>query len=586
VNNDGKLDLITEDGNGIDVLLGKGDGTFGPAQTSSAAFGQAGFAIADFNSDGKPDLAFFNFSGDVSILLGNGNGTFSPGSTLSLAAGATPAGIVAGDFNDDGKQDLAVVYDPADFTQPAAINVLLGDGHGAFHASAVVSVPGNVLGLNAADLNRDGKLDLIARYLTTQSPAIAISLGEGDGTFQAPSSTATVTGGSSIVVTDVNGDGIPDLVLSDGSEPSLMLGNGDGTFQNEIQFPTGPGGRFIAVADLNGGGKADVAIAGSVRGHGTLVVLTNYYPSSATQPVTPVSAGPASGSGTNQTFTFTFTDTGGYQNLKVVDVLINNALDGRHACYIAFAPSGASGGSLFLIDDAGDAGGPYQGLVLPGSGTVSNGQCTINGAASSASGSGNTLTLTLAIAFGASFSGNRVFYLSAQDTSSSDSGWQALGTWQVPGAQTAGPAVTGVNPPHTSSLIPTAYTFTFTDTNGYQDLSVVNVLINNAIDGRQACYVAFVPSGANAGSVFLVDDPGDAGGPYSGMVLPGTGTVSNSQCSITAAGSSVAASGSTLSLTLAITFSPNFAGNQLFFLAARSNTANSNWQPVGSVSVP
>jgi len=583
VNNDGKPDLITQDGNGIDVLLGKGDGTFGPAQTSSAVFGHAGFAIADFNSDGKPDLAFFNFSGDVSILLGNGNGTFSSGPTLSLAAGATPAGIVAGDFNNDGKQDLAVVYDPADSTQPGAINVLLGDGHGAFHSSAVVSVPGNVLGLNAAYLNHDGKLDLIARYLTTQSPAIAISLGKGDGTFQTPSLNATATGGSSIVVTDLNGDGNPDLLLSDGSEPSYMLGNGDGTFQPEFQFPSGPGGLFIAAADLNGDGKADLAIAGSVRGHGTLVVLINDSP---LHPATPLSAGPASGTGTGQTFTFTFTDTGGYQNLKVVDVLINNALDGRHACYIAFAPSGSSGGSLFLIDDAGDAGGPYQGLVLPGSSTVSNGQCTINGAASSASGSGNTLTLTLAITFSASFSGNKVFYLSAQDTSSSDSGWQALGTWQVPGAQTTGPAVSGVSPPHTSSLGPTTYTFTFTDSNGYQDLSVVNVLINSAIDGRQACYVAFVPSGANAGSVFLVDDPGDAGGPYSGMVLPGTGTVSNSQCSITAAGSSVAASGNTLSLTLAITFNPSFAGNQLFFLAARSNTANSNWQPVGSVSVP
>jgi len=113
---------------------------------------------------------------------------------------------------------------------------------------------------------------------------------------------------------------------------------------------------------------------------------------------------------------------------------------------------------------------------------------------------------------------------------------------------------------------------------------VANVLINSAIDGRRACYIAFAPSGAGAGALFLVDDAGDAGGPYSGTTLPGTGTVSNSQCSIT--GGSVSGAGNTLTLTVPITFTQSFAGDQVFFLAARSNTANSNWQAVGSVTIP
>jgi len=62
--------------------------------------------------------------------------------------------------------------------------------------------------------------------------------------------------------------------------------------------------------------------------------------------------------------------------------------------------------------------------------------------------------------------------------------------------------------------------------------------------------------------------------------------VSNSQCSISGAGSSVSGSGNTLTLTLAMTFNQSFAGNQIFFLAARNNALNSNWQAVGSVSVP
>ena len=103
-------------------------------------------------------------------------------------------------------------------------------------------------------------------------------------------------------------------------------------------------------------------------------------------------------------------------------MLINSALDGRHACIIAFVPSGAAGGSVFLVDDAGDAAGPYSGMVLPGSGTVQNSQCSVSGTGSMVQGSGNTLTLTLVVTFSASFAGNRIFYLLAQDKSGGNSG--------------------------------------------------------------------------------------------------------------------------------------------------------------------
>jgi len=321
--------------------------------------------------------------------------------------------------------------------------------------------------------------------------------------------------------------------------------------------------------------SGDANFSGSTSASVTLTV-------SAAPPPVPVSVAPAFGSGAGATFTFTWSDPGGYQNLQVVDVLIYNVLDGRHACYIAFQPTTANGGSVFLVDDFGDAGGPYQGLVLPGSGTVSNSQCTINGAGSSVSGSGNNLTLTLELAFSSSFAGNKVIYLSAQDKASVNSGWQALGTWGDPGVSLAGPSVTGVGPGRTTNASQT-YTFTFTDTNGWQDLAIVNILVNNAIDGRQGCYIAFQPS---TSSIFLVDDAGDAGGPYAGMALPTTGSVSNSQCAISGVGSSATGSGNTLTLTLAITFVHSFTGNQVFYLAARSNTQNSDWQAVGTVGVP
>jgi hypothetical protein len=199
---------------------------------------------------------------------------------------------------------------------------------------------------------------------------------------------------------------------------------------------------------------------------------------------------------------------------------------------------------------------------------------------------GNTLTLTLAVTFSSGFAGNQVFYMAAR-SNTQNSGWQAMGTWTVPGPPPTGPAVGGVNPARSSALNQ-IYSFSFSDTNGFTDLAVVNVLINNFLDGIGACYVAFAPMGATSGYLYLVDDAGDGGyANGSPIALPSSSTLQNSQCTIDAAGSSVLATGNILTLNLVITFNQGFAGNQVFYLAARNNTTgNSGWQAVGSVTVP
>ena len=302
---------------------------------------------------------------------------------------------------------------------------------------------------------------------------------------------------------------------------------------------------------------------------------------------TPAPAGvtPASGSGTTATFTLTYSDTGGWQNLAIVNVLFNNVLDGRHACYVAYAPTGRTSGTVYLVDNGGDSAGPFSYTTLPGSGTASNGQCSISGTLSSASGSGTTLTLMLNVTFTSAFAGNQVIYMAARE-SVANSGWQPLGTWNVPGSTPSGPSVTSLTPGRTTSSTQT-YTLTFTDTLGWQDIGVANVLVNGAIDGRNACYIAYVPAGAAIGLLDLVDNAGDGGGSFAGaFVLPASGTASNSQCAINGAGSSASASGGTLTLTLSITFNHSFTGNQVIYAAVRSNTQNSGWQAVGSVAVP
>jgi len=89
---------------------------------------------------------------------------------------------------------------------------------------------------------------------------------------------------------------------------------------------------------------------------------------------------------------------------------------------------------LLLVDDGGDSAGPYAGyLTVPSTGSMSNSQCTVNGAGSSVAGSGNTLTLTLNVSFTGPFAGNRIFYTAAGNAAGTEnSGWQALGAWTVP----------------------------------------------------------------------------------------------------------------------------------------------------------
>jgi hypothetical protein len=252
-------------------------------------------------------------------------------------------------------------------------------------------------------------------------------------------------------------------------------------------------------------------------------------------------------------------------------------------------PSSATAGTVYLVNDAGDAGGPFAGALLvngTGSGTINNSQCTINASGSSMSASGNTLTLNLAMSFPPSWAGNKAFYLAAR-TATQNSGWQALGTWNVPGPLPAGPEVGTTTPAHSAGLGQT-YTFTFTDTAGYADLFVLDVLTNSVLDGAGACYFAYVPTTPTNGYLYLVDDAGDGGyAPGSPIALSSGGTLQNSQCTLNTSGSSASGSGNTLTLNLPIAFKPAFEGNQVFFEAARNNTTgNSGWQAAGSVTVP
>ncbi len=129
-NGDGKADR-TVAGTGVNVLLGKGDGTFQAAVNYFAGDSPDSVAVADFNSDGNADLAVADYLGGVSVLLGKGDGTFQ--AAVNYFAGGTPISVAVGDFNGDGNPDLALAT-------VAGVSVLLGNANGTFQAA--VNYPG------------------------------------------------------------------------------------------------------------------------------------------------------------------------------------------------------------------------------------------------------------------------------------------------------------------------------------------------------------------------------------------------------------------------------------------------------------
>ena len=282
-NGDGNLDLALSNGydgtNTISIFLGNGDGTLRvPHSFPAGPPVPLSLSVADFNGDGKLDLAVLNqettTSGDISILLGNGDGTFQE--PLEYALPFTPEPLVVGDFNRDGTLDLAFAN-----TNPAVVYVGLGNGDGTFQtpqevANLIEYPSGNIA---TADFNGDGKLDLVLPTINSSGTVadIVVMLGNGDATFQPPVTyPIPYVAYGYPVVADVNADGKPDLLVAPWNEDSnsvnitlmsAMIGNGDGTFQNPVNLPTpalpvgGTGGPVgLLAGDFNGDGQTDMLL--------------------------------------------------------------------------------------------------------------------------------------------------------------------------------------------------------------------------------------------------------------------------------------------------------------------------------------
>lgn len=269
LNGDGKLDLVVQNmGEGVyiepfaQVYLGNGDGTFFNASnyilrmpSLSTPF-STGVAIADLNSDGKPDLVAGN-----AVLLSNGDGTFQG---IQLGVGHVGPAVIS-NFDNSGAPGLAAV-------SGFGVSVYENNGNGMLLASQTyplqtVGISGTGYIILAADLNGDRNLDLFVSNSDGRFwDFYCVLLGVGDGSFQTPACYPQNLTGSpySAIAGDFRNDHKMDVALAPGASESLefLLGNGDGTFAAPEGVFDG-GANYVVAADFNSDGKMDIAVGGT-----------------------------------------------------------------------------------------------------------------------------------------------------------------------------------------------------------------------------------------------------------------------------------------------------------------------------------
>jgi len=486
-------------------------------------------------------------------LVGTGaNGLGQQG--FSVAVSSDGNTLIEGGPADNNNQGAAWVFTRSNgaWTQQGSKLTVAGAGASYFGASVAISADGNtaVVGTDSGGGGAGAFVFTRSNGTWTQQAALmgTGAVGSADQGF----SVAISAAGNTVIV------GGEDDNNNAGAAWIFTRTNGAWTQQGNKLVGTGASGTAKQGWAVALSGDGSTAMVGGSDDSGLIGAVWIFAAPASSGP-SPVSLTPSVSTGATQTLTAAFNAPAGFTTLDVVNVLINTALDGRQACYLAYKQST---NFLYIVADNGDA-SQVTGKVMDGTGTVSNSQCTVTLNGSSAVGTGTQFTLQLNLSCAGSFAGNKVVYTAARDVSSNNSGWRTMGVTGVPPLPSTFPNPTGMSPSSGNTLSQTI-TFTYQDQTSAANLQTVWALVNTAIDGRAACYVAYYRPG---NQLYLYPDNGD-GSQATNITLAGSNTISNSQCTVSAQGSQVQVNGNTLTVTLPIAFKTAFAGFKGVWLAA------------------
>lgn len=252
---------VSSDGSASEVVTvtihGQDDGPFGfyPVRQYSAP-GTGGWALTagDFNGDGSNDIAVTTFlSQRVYTMLNDSSGALL---TTASVATSRPGPIETADLNGDGKLDLVTGN-----AAGASVTILMGNGDGTFSGPTNFVTHGNIRGIAIGDVDGDGKLDIAS---SNSDGFVSVLMGNGDGTFQTQTAYLAGSNPLSIALGDINGDGSLDMVTGNESanSVSVFLNQGDGTFQfTSLLSPAASTPQDVELADLNGDGNIDMVVA-------------------------------------------------------------------------------------------------------------------------------------------------------------------------------------------------------------------------------------------------------------------------------------------------------------------------------------
>ncbi|HEX7078643.1 MAG TPA: FG-GAP-like repeat-containing protein [Candidatus Eisenbacteria bacterium] len=256
LNGDGLPDVLVEiPGSGrAATALGNGDGSFGQAQDLDAGYDPVSGAIADFNGDEFPDVAVFDVgSGNVYTFLGDGTGNFASRHAVQVGGART---MVSADVNRDGKPDLLLAN-----PNTSSVAVLRGIGDGTFQTPTSIPAGYAAWALATPDLNGDGAPDLVV--VNAGDDDISVFRNNGSGSFGSRSDYPVGSEPLGVVAADLDGNGTADVAVSNAYSNSISVfsGNGNGTLGTKRTFSTGGGPRQVVVEDMNGDGHPDLATA-------------------------------------------------------------------------------------------------------------------------------------------------------------------------------------------------------------------------------------------------------------------------------------------------------------------------------------